>query len=57
MESVAEGMVASIQSLQEKRKSVLDYQFKSWATVCDGWLEDLLTLAGGQEATVSVPVN
>lgn len=57
MESVAEGMMKAIQSLPEKRKSVLDYQFKSWATVCDGWLEDLLTLVGGQEATVSVPVK
>jgi glycosyltransferase involved in cell wall biosynthesis len=56
MESVAEGMMASIQSLQEKKKSVLEYQFKSWATVCDGWLEDILTLVGDRASTVSVPV-
>jgi glycosyltransferase involved in cell wall biosynthesis len=55
MESVAEKMVESIQTLQDKRKAVQEYQFKSWATVCDGWLEDILTLSGGQEATVSVP--
>ena len=56
MDTMAEKMAESIQSLDEKRKAVQDYQFKSWATVCDNWLEDILTLVGGREATVSVPV-
>ena len=57
MDTAAEKMVESIQTLKEKREAVRDYQFKSWATVCDGWLEDILTLAGGQVATVSVPAQ
>ena len=56
MDTVAEKMMESIQSIKTKNKAVQEYQFKSWATVCDSWLEDLLTLTGGQEATVSVPV-
>jgi glycosyltransferase involved in cell wall biosynthesis len=56
MDTVAERMFESIQSIKTKRQSVQEYQFKSWATVCDGWLEDILTLVGGQEAIVSVPV-
>ena len=57
MDTVAEAMRASIRSLAEMRKAVADYQFKSWASVCDAWLEDVLTLAGGQVANVSVPVK
>ena len=56
-ETVAEKMLESIETIKSKREAVQDYQFKSWATVCDGWLEDIITLAGGQEATVSVPVT
>jgi hypothetical protein len=48
--------MSAVQTIQRKREAVQAYQFKSWATVCDNWLEDILTLAGGQEATVSVPV-
>lgn len=57
MDTAAEKMTDSIQTLKDKRVAVRDYQFKSWATVCDSWLEDILTLAGGPEATVSVPVQ
>jgi hypothetical protein len=53
---VASSMMTSVQTLKQKKEAVQSYQFKSWATVCDSWLEDILTLAGGQEATVSVPV-
>jgi glycosyltransferase involved in cell wall biosynthesis len=56
-DETASAMMSSIQTLQDKRKAVLEYQFKSWATVCDGWLEDVLTLVGGQSATVSVPMT
>jgi glycosyltransferase involved in cell wall biosynthesis len=55
-EEVASSMMTSVQTLKQKKEAVQSYQFKSWATVCDSWLEDILTLAGGQEATVSVPV-
>ena len=57
MDSVADGMLSSIRSLDEKRRAVADYQFKSWAKVCDEWLEDILTQAGGPVTTVSVPVS
>lgn len=56
-DDVATSMMECVQTLQEKKKAVQEYQFKSWATVCDGFLEDLLTLVGGQEATVSVPAT
>lgn len=55
-DDMASSMMSAVQTIQRKREAVQAYQFKSWATVCDNWLEDILTLAGGQEATVSVPV-
>lgn len=55
-DTVAEKMMDAIRSLPEKRKMVGEYQFKSWATVCDAWLEDVFTAAGGPVSTVSVPV-
>jgi glycosyltransferase involved in cell wall biosynthesis len=45
-----EDMVAT---LQEKRKSVQNFQYSSWSRVCDEWLEDILKLT---ESSVSVPV-
>lgn len=57
MASVAEGMSAAIAGLTEMRQAVADYQFKSWAKVCDELLEDVITQAGGPAATVSVPVS
>jgi len=57
MESIADGMESILKQLPEKRKSVSSYQFKSWATVCDSWLEDVLTQAEGPAASVSVPVT
>jgi hypothetical protein len=57
MASVAEGMAAAIAGLTEMRQAVADYQFKSWAKVCDELLEDVITQAGGPAATVSVPVS
>jgi glycosyltransferase involved in cell wall biosynthesis len=55
MESVADGMEKSIETLENKRKSVSKYTFKSWSTVCDSWLEDVLTYAV-PESSVSVQV-
>lgn len=55
MESVADGMEKSIETLEDKRKAVSKYTFKSWSTVCDSWLEDVLTF-GTPESSVSVQV-
>ena len=55
MESVADGMEKSIETLEDKRKAVSKYTFKSWSTVCDSWLEDVLTYAV-PESSVSVQV-
>ena len=56
VDTAAEGMLKAIKNLPTMRKAVDAYQFKSWATVCDGWLEDVITLAGGPVTSVSVPV-
>lgn len=55
MESVADGMEKSIETLEDKRKAVSKYTFKSWSTVCDSWLEDILTCEA-PESSVSVQV-
>ena len=56
MESVADAMEKSIETLEDKRKEVSKYTFKSWSTVCDSWLEDVLTASGAPESSVSVQV-
>jgi len=43
-ESVAHAMENMIDNLSEYKKNVSAYKFKSWATVCDNWLEDVLTV-------------
>jgi glycosyltransferase involved in cell wall biosynthesis len=53
---VTTAMESMITSLPEKRAKVRAYQFKSWATICDGFLEDVLTQVEGPAASVSVPV-
>lgn len=53
---VTTAMESMIENLASKKESVRAYQFKSWATVCDGFLEDVLTQAEGPAASVSVPV-
>lgn len=55
MESVADGMEKSIETLEDKRKAVSKYTFKSWSTVCDSWLEDVLKFEL-PESSVSVQV-
>ena len=42
-DEIASAMNHMIETITEKRKAVSDYQFKSWASVCDQWLEDVLT--------------
>lgn len=53
---VTAAMEVMIEKLPSKKESVRAYQFKSWATICDGFLEDLITQAEGPAASVSVPV-
>lgn len=36
----------SVKTLETRREAIQKYPFKSWATVCDGFLEDILNLAG-----------
>jgi len=43
--SVMTAMESAATTLEAKKKCVNDYQFKSWATICDTWLEDLLTMS------------
>ena len=54
---VTAAMESMIETLSTKKQSVRAYQFKSWATICDGFLEDVLTQAEGPVASVSVPVT
>jgi len=43
MDAVADAMERMIKTLPEKRATVSSYPFKSWAKVCDLFLEDVLT--------------
>ena len=42
-DDVATAMKTAVDTLPELRKGVKAYSFKTWTTVCDGWLEDLLS--------------
>ena len=42
--SVADALERTVDTLDEKRRNVNSYPFKSWSTLCDGLLEDLLTM-------------
>ena len=41
---VAAAMKSAAENLPELRENVKAYSFKTWSQVCDGWLEDVLTL-------------
>jgi glycosyltransferase involved in cell wall biosynthesis len=56
-DAVCHAIESTVSKLDEKRTALQSYVFKSWATVCDEFLEDVLTSAGGQATTVSVPVT
>ena len=45
VDDITKAMERMIETLPEHRKAVANYPFKSWATVCDSWLEDILTMA------------
>lgn len=55
-DEVANAMERIVNTLPERRKAVASYPFKSWATICDSFLEEVLTQANtvSQEAIVSV---
>lgn len=55
-EAVSKAILDAAARLPEMRKSASSYPFSSWATVCDGWLEDILTQAGGPASTAVVRV-
>lgn len=57
METAADTMRSAIARLSQTRQAVESYQFKSWATVCDGWLEDVIAEASGPAATGSALVR
>jgi glycosyltransferase involved in cell wall biosynthesis len=42
-EAVADALNTMIERLPEARKAVADYSFRSWASICDDFLGDLLT--------------
>jgi len=54
---VTAAMTSAANTVDVKKKAVTAYAFKSWATVCDEWLESLLMEAEGPASTVSVPVT
>lgn len=56
-EDVTRAMEAMASTLATKKSNVKNYTYKSWSTICDAWLEDILMLAEGQASSVSVPVT
>jgi hypothetical protein len=42
-DSVAKSLETMIERLPEARNAVAEYQFKSWASICDDFLGDVLT--------------
>jgi glycosyltransferase involved in cell wall biosynthesis len=39
---VATAFENAIKTLDQKKKAALEFRFKSWSTVCDGWLDDII---------------
>ena len=54
---VTTAMESIASTFETRKKAVTAYSFKSWATVCDEWLETLLIEAEGPVSIVSVPVT
>jgi hypothetical protein len=42
-EDVATSMENVASNLESMKRAISGYAFKTWATVCDNWLEDVLT--------------
>lgn len=49
----ANAMDRVVSTLKEKKANIDSYRFKSWSSICDELLEDVLTLASNPPTTVS----
>jgi glycosyltransferase involved in cell wall biosynthesis len=56
-DDVAKQIEYTVSHLDEMKAAARAHQFKSWAGVCDSFLEDVLMRAGVRESIVSVPVS
>ena len=54
-EEVSKKIEYVVEHLKEMKADVAKHSFKSWSSVCDEFLEDILMLAGGQVSSVFVP--
>ena len=41
VDDIVEAMVNSVRCLSERRTALKSYEFKTWASICKGWLDDL----------------
>lgn len=41
--SISDAIDRMVETLDDKKKAVRTYKFKTWSQVCDAWLEDVLT--------------
>jgi glycosyltransferase involved in cell wall biosynthesis len=57
VEDVATAIEAAVARLPQSKAAAASYTFKTWSMICDEFLEDVITLAGGQASSVSVPVT
>jgi glycosyltransferase involved in cell wall biosynthesis len=55
-EAVGQAILDAVGRLPAMRKAASEIPFRSWSTICDGWLESILTLAGGPASTAVVRV-
>jgi hypothetical protein len=45
IQETANALNRCIETLEHKRQQIQDYKFISWSSICDEWLEDILTLS------------
>lgn len=55
-EDVAKQIEHAVANLDKMKAAAKKYKFKTWSSVCDEFLEDVLMLAGDRVSKVSVPV-
>ena len=53
-EDVADALEKVVKNLPAYKKEVNNFRFKSWSTVCDDLLEDILNLKGGDQASTAI---
>lgn len=56
-DAVATAIEEAVQTLEEKRFAVQGYTFKTWASICEEFLTDLLARTEGPDSIVSVPTT